>query len=133
MKDIEKREDVFHLVHTFYEKVREDELIGPIFNRIIQGEEEWKEHEEKLTDFWESTIFFKGLYRGNPVKVHNSVDEKEGFKIDHNHFGRWQLIWIANIQEKFEGENATMAKNKARNMAHHLFLHMFQNKPESKA
>lgn len=132
MEDIKNREDVFHLVHTFYSKVRQDELIGPIFNRMIQGEEEWKEHEEKLTDFWESTIFFKGLYRGNPVAVHNKVDEKEGFVIDHNHFGRWQLLWIANIQEKFEGENATTAKNKARNMAHHLFLHMFQNKPQAK-
>ena len=35
MKPIETREDVQFLVHTFYSKIRKDELLGPIFNSHI--------------------------------------------------------------------------------------------------
>ena len=40
MKPIESREDVQFLVHTFYSKIRKDELLGPIFNSHI-SDDEW--------------------------------------------------------------------------------------------
>ena len=132
MQDIKSREDIAQLVHSFYGKVKKDEMLGPIFMSRITTSKEWEEHESKLTDFWETTLHFKAIYKGNPVTVHNEVDKKENYKIDHGHFGRWQLLWIANINEQFEGDVAQMAKNKARNMAHHLYLRMFQEKPIAK-
>ncbi len=132
MEDIKGREDIAKLVNTFYKKVREDDLIGPIFNTRITSEDEWIKHEIKLTDFWQSTLQFKALYTGNPVTVHNNVDKDNGYSIDHNHFGRWQLLWIANINEQFEGDVAQLAKSKARNMAHNLYIKMFQEKPFAK-
>jgi hemoglobin len=51
MKVIENREDVRVLVHAFYLKIRENDLLGPIFNGHIVTEK-WPEHLEKLTDFW---------------------------------------------------------------------------------
>jgi len=47
-KDIQSREDVALLVNTFYPKVRENELLGPIFNTMIK---DWETHLELLTDF----------------------------------------------------------------------------------
>lgn len=132
MKDINSREDIAKLVNTFYAKVKLDEMLGPIFKAKITSKEAWVEHEIKLTNFWESTLHFKATYKGNPVAIHNAVDKDSNYSIDHNHFGRWQLLWIANINEQFEGDVAQMAKNKARNMAHHLFLRMFQEKPVAK-
>ena len=132
MKDINGRADIERLVNTFYGKVKEDDLIGPIFTERIKSSEEWKKHEAKLSDFWESNLQFKSIYKGNPVEVHNSVDKDRDYSIDHSHFGRWQLLWIANINEQFEGDVAQMAKNKARNMAHNLYLRMFQEKPIAK-
>lgn len=132
MKDISGRKDIATLVRTFYVKVRSDELLGPIFNERLTSEKEWEEHEIKLTNFWESTLHFKANYKGNPVMVHNEVDKDNNYDINHNHFGRWQLLWIANINEHFEGDVAQLAKNKARNMAHHLYLRMFQEKPIAK-
>ncbi len=33
IKDIEHREDISLLVHTFYENIRENELLGSIFKK----------------------------------------------------------------------------------------------------
>ena len=48
-KDIKSREDVSFLVTKFYEKVRKDDTLGPFFDRI----ENWDEHLDRLTTFWE--------------------------------------------------------------------------------
>ena len=53
-KEIKGREEVSLLVRTFYGRVRKDETLGPIFNRII---DDWEEHFETLIDFWESNLF----------------------------------------------------------------------------
>ena len=37
IKQLEDREDVSLLVNTFYENIRKDELLGPIFNKHIKG------------------------------------------------------------------------------------------------
>ena len=54
--DIKDREDVSLLVNTFYAKVRNDKVLGPIFNNIIN---DWDAHLELLTDFWETQLFLK--------------------------------------------------------------------------
>ena len=54
-KEIQNRADVFLLVTQFYTKVRKDEILGPIFNNAIN---DWPEHLNRLTDFWESNLFF---------------------------------------------------------------------------
>ena len=56
MNTISTRKDISVLVHAFYGKIREDELLGPIFNGHI-SEEQWPVHLEKLTDFWETNLF----------------------------------------------------------------------------
>ena len=55
VKQLENRNDVAQLVRAFYAKIRQDELLGPIFNESIQ---DWEPHLEKLTDFWEGNLFF---------------------------------------------------------------------------
>ena len=64
-KDIKSREDILLLVRTFYAKVRKDELLGPVFNLVI---EDWERHFEHLTDFWQSNLFFEKKYSGNPLQ-----------------------------------------------------------------
>lgn len=131
MNDIRTREDIALLVNTFYRKVREDEQIGEFFNSRIKGDDEWAKHEAKLVNFWESTLFLTASYTGNPMRVHLEVDKDNSYTIDHNHFGRWQLLWISNVKEHFEGEKATLAIERARNIAHHMNMRLFMNKPEN--
>jgi hemoglobin len=110
------------LVRTFYGKVRQDTFIGPIFNERIT---DWESHFEQLTDFWESNLLFVRRYQGNPVQVHIDVDQSNDEQISPEHFGRWLQLWFETIDEHFEGDNAAIAKNRARNMSTHLFMKMY--------
>ncbi|CAM1370807.1 group III truncated hemoglobin [Tenacibaculum xiamenense] len=129
-REIESREDVYLLVSTFYDRIKKDDFIGPIFIETIP-EAEWKDHLEKLTDFWETNLFFVRKFKGNPVKTHKDVDRNFEYNISQNHFGRWLQLWFSTIDELFVGEKANNAKERARNIASMLFFKMFENRPKS--
>ena len=48
--DIQDIEDIKLLVDTFYDNIRKDELLAPIFNDKI--EDRWPEHLEKMYRFF---------------------------------------------------------------------------------
>lgn len=122
-KEIENREDVYFLVDTFYKIIRKDETLGAIFNNTIS---DWPKHIDHLTDFWESNLFFKDKYRGNPARKHQVVDSKHNNSISAFHFGIWLNHWFAVLEKYFTGEKALLAKNRARNMGTHIMLKIFE-------
>ena len=124
-KDIKNRADIFLLVSTFYEKVRKDALLGPFFNETIQ---DWEEHLERLTTFWESNLFLKTKYSGNPLKAHVNVDEKFNHTISQMHFGTWLQLWFQTIDDLFAGDYAEIAKSRARKMSTFFYLHIFESR-----
>src|SRR5690625_4445072 len=126
-KEIKGREEVSLLVRTFYGRVRKDETLGPIFNRII---DDWEEHFELLTDFWESNLFHIRKYYGNPMLAHVSVDKKNNHTIESKHFGIWLNLWYQTIDDLFEGQTAERAKFRARKMSTNLFLAMYHHRPQ---
>ena len=131
-REINNREDVFLLIDTFYAKIRKDDFIGPIFLSAIPTEE-WPDHLEKLTDFWETNLFFAKNYKGNPMKVHQQLDAKNNYTISQKHFGKWLELWFTTIDELFVGEKAQKAKNNARNISFMLFLKMFEKRPKTES
>lgn len=130
MKTIETREDINILVHKFYAKVRKEPILGPIFNNHIPNEK-WPEHLDKLTDFWETNLFGIPKFKGNPTLKHINVDKNLDYKTEQLHFGLWLQLWFETIDELYEGELATKAKEASRRMAHGQFMAMFNNRPIS--
>ena len=124
-KEIQNREDVSILVRTFYAKIRKDAEIGHFFNEVIQ---DWEEHLEKLTDFWEMNLFGGRNFSGNPIEAHNRVDKKFGGIITTNEFGIWLNHWFQTIDELFVGENADTLKRRARKMSTMLYINMFNSR-----
>lgn len=131
MKSIETREDIAVLVNSFYAKIRQDDLLGDIFNAHI-AEEDWPAHLVKLTDFWETNLFRVPKFKGNPTLKHLQVDKNLDYKIKQNHFGRWLQLWFETIDELYEGDLAFKAKNAARKMATGQFMAMWNNRPLEK-
>ena len=125
MKTIENREDVALIVRSFYAKVRTDETLSPIFNTIIK---DWEEHLEKLTDFWTMQLFGGKIYEGNPIKVHQEVDDQSGHQVSAYHFGTWLNLWFETIDTNFSGENADTLKRRARKMQTVLMVAMYENR-----
>ena len=121
--DIGSREDIHSLVYTFYEKIKIESTLGPIFIRAIQ---DWPAHIDHLTDFWQSQLLFNKRFRGNPAEAHVKVDKAENHTISPEHFGLWMNLWFATIDDLFEGEIAERAKRNARKMNTNLFLKIWE-------
>ncbi|WP_066225495.1 group III truncated hemoglobin [Formosa haliotis] len=121
--DIKTHDDVYKLVSTFYDKIRKDDFLGPFFETLIT---DWPAHIERLTTFWESSLFLKTKYYGNPLEVHIKVDQANNNSISEKHFGAWLNLWIQTIDELFEGDMANNAKQRARKMGTFLYLNIFQ-------
>ena len=122
-EDLMGRADIKRLVVNFYSKIRKDKETGYFFNNFIQN---WEEHFEKLTDFWESNLFFSGTFRGNPALAHVKVDMQLENSITPYHFGIWLNYWFQTIDELFQGERTQRLKTNARKMSTHLFLKIYQ-------
>ena len=108
-------EDIEHLVYTFYDKVRSDELIGPVFNDRI--EDRWPEHLSKMIRFWQTVLLGQHTYQGAPFAPHATLP------VEKKHFDRWLELFYENIDAQFTGEKVTEAKWRASKMAE-----MFQYK-----
>ena len=122
---LNNRAEINLLIKTFYAKVRKDDLLGPVFNTQVK---DWPEHLERLTDFWETNLLFRRVYKGNPLKAHIDTDRRVGQSITSGHFGRWLQLWFETIDKDFHGEHADRAKNHARKMSSHMFMKIFQSR-----
>src|SRR6185312_8636336 len=78
------------LVHRFYERAREDELIGPVFTSRVQ---DWDAHLARLCDFWSSVTLMSGRYHGQPMLAHASLP------IETQHFDRWLQLFAQTARE----------------------------------
>lgn len=121
--DITTRADIDLLVRSFYSKVRAHKSLGPIFNDVI---EDWEEHMVKLVDFWQTNLLFEPRYKGNPIQAHIEVDRHFDGTIQQAHFGLWIQLWFETLDELFEGTIQHLAKERARNMSHMMFIRIFQ-------
>ncbi len=128
MKTLTSREEISDLVHSFYAKVKVDEMLGPIFNKHI-AEDEWPDHLSKLTDFWEMKLLGGSKFRGSPSQKHIDVDRDSGHTISQDHFARWLQLWLETIDESYTGPIAERAKAQARKMATGQYLTIWQNRP----
>ncbi|WP_294213772.1 group III truncated hemoglobin [uncultured Chryseobacterium sp.] len=113
MKKLETRQDIEHLVNSFYDKVVRDGTIGSFFNDVAKVN--WNSHLPKMYSFWESILFGQMTYKGNPMGAHFPINELQA--MEKHHFERWLELWISTIEENFTGENADMAVYKAQNIA----------------
>lgn len=77
------------LVHGFYARVREDEIVGPIFDAKIK---DWGPHLERMCEFWSSVALMSGRYHGQPMIKHLPLP------IDGRHFDRWLTLFESTAQ-----------------------------------
>lgn len=102
-------DDIKLLVDTFYDRIREDKLLGPIFDERIQ--DRWPIHLEKMYKFWQTVLLQEHTYFGSPFPPHAQLP------IGHEHFAAWLALFSKTVDELFTGEKATEAKWRAQKMA----------------
>ncbi len=104
---------IARLVDRFYEKVRVDPLLGPVFNPAVH---DWDEHKRLLTSFWASVILRAASYRGNPMSAHRP------HPIRSEHFARWLALWDETTRETLDAESAARMMEHAERIGRGLQL-----------
>lgn len=109
MRKIENKKDIEYLVDIFYQRVREHEVLAPIFNEQIG--DLWFLHLDTLSRFWETLLFGNRTYFGKPFPKHLKLPIKD------EHFEMWLSLFVQTVDDLFVGEKAEEAKDRARNLA----------------
>lgn len=107
--DIQSIDDIQLMVNTFYNRIREDEVLGPIFEEKIQ--DRWQQHLEKMYRFWQTILLEEHTYNGAPFPPHARLP------IDESHFVIWVKTFSATVDDFFEGPVAEEAKKRGTLMA----------------
>jgi hemoglobin len=112
-KDIRNRDDIEVLINSFYQKVICDELLGAVFTDVVQVN--WVKHLPVMYDFWENTLFYTGNYDGNPLDTHRRLHQMTALTTAQ--FRQWNLLFATSVDELFEGEKASLAKQRAQSIS----------------
>lgn len=108
-------EDLARLIPAFYNRVRADPVLGPIFNGAIS---DWPHHLGKLQAFWSSVMFTSGRYKGQPMVAHI----RHGSVMTPENFARWLTLWQSTTDELLDPESARALQAKAARIAESLQL-----------
>jgi len=104
------------VVHGFYDRIRSDELLGPVFNAKI-APEEWPPHLAKMCDFWSGMLLRTGRYQGRPLSPHLAIPG-----LGEEHFRRWLTLFRETVGELCPPEIAALFMDRALRIAHSFRL-----------
>ncbi|MFD2786139.1 group III truncated hemoglobin [Hymenobacter rubripertinctus] len=109
LPDIRTDIDIRRLVDGFYQRVRADELLGPVFGAVVG--DQWPRHLATMYDFWSGLLLGTGRYRGRPFPKHLALP------IDGRHFRRWLTLFVETTEVCFRGAVADEAIYRAGTIA----------------
>lgn len=118
--DITDRRDVACLVSVFYDRVRADDVLGPIFDDVAHVD--WPTHLPLMYDFWESVLFGAATFKGAPLEAHRALARRT--PLTSGAFDRWIALFHQTVDDLFAGFTANHAKQSASRIAlvlqHHI-------------
>lgn len=110
-------EQISHLVDRFYERVRSDQELAPLFAQHMSLD--WAEHLPRMKAFWRSVLLKTGEYKGKPVPAHTKMTN-----VDTADFERWLDLFATTVQEIFVPEAQPLIIAAAQRIATSLWLAM---------
>jgi hemoglobin len=108
LTDIRTEENIQLMVNAFYQNVRQDGILEPVFSELI---DDWEAHLPIMYRFWEKLLFGKDGYKRNPFQKHVNLP------VSKEHFTRWIELFTQSIDANFIGPKADEAKRLATNIA----------------
>jgi hemoglobin len=101
------------LVPAFYERVRQDRLLTPIFEARIS---DWEPHLENMFAFWSSLTLQTGRYHGQPMAKHIPL------AVDAHHIDRCLALFEETARDHCPPAAAERFIERARRVAESLEL-----------
>ncbi|NYT35698.1 group III truncated hemoglobin [Allopusillimonas soli] len=105
--------EITTLVHQFYARVREDALIGPVFDAHVH---DWDSHLATMVRFWSSVLRGSGTYRGTPMPKHVALPG-----LNPDMFQRWLALFHETTETLPNRPFAESAETAAQRIARSLW------------
>jgi hemoglobin len=102
------------LVHGFYDRIRADAILGPVFAAEIS---DWDPHLAKMVDFWSSVVLMTKRYDGRPVPAHVKIPG-----LDRVRFAHWLELFERTARELCPPAAADLFIDRAHRIAQSLQL-----------
>lgn len=112
------REQIASLVYSFYDEIRVDAELAPVFNPVIG--ENWAPHLQRMVDFWSTVALGERSFRGNVFGKHMAL---EGVRPEH--FLRWLTLWHKHTNAVLDSEHAVELQGVAHGIGRNLFYGFF--------
>ncbi|MCK9509727.1 MAG: group III truncated hemoglobin [Pigmentiphaga sp.] len=109
-------DEIRQLVYAFYDRVRSDAILAPVFNAHI-APDEWPAHLNKMVDFWSSLLLGTARFSGTPMTRHAALPD-----ISPEHFQHWIALFDATAATLDNQAMAERARMMARRIARSLWL-----------
>ncbi len=109
---------IVQLVDTFYARVRDDAVLGPVFDAKLAGR--WHEHMPRMYAFWTKVLLGTGEFQGNVFGKHMALSG-----IETEHFVRWLTLFRLTAVDVFGVDGAADALEVAQRIASSLQLGFF--------
>jgi hemoglobin len=106
------------MVDTFYARVRDDAVLGPVFASKLEGR--WDQHMPRMYAFWTKVLLGTGEFEGNVFGKHMALNG-----ISKEHFVRWLALFRMTAIEVFGIEESAAAIQVAERIAGSLQLGFF--------
>lgn len=87
------------MVDTFYSSVRQDSILGPVFERALPSN--WTAHIALITEFWSTVLLGSHSFRGNILVKHMALDG-----IQEEHFVRWLSLFKKTVSNFYREDAA---------------------------
>lgn len=113
------RAAVSELVDRFYEAVRRDALLGPVFGGAI-APHEWEHHKARMVAFWCTAMLGTREFRGNVFERHRVLPG-----IAPAHFTRWLALFHETAAGMFDPPQAASLVDAARGLARGMQIGLF--------
>lgn len=115
------------VVQAFYPRVRDDDLLAPIFALKIHNDD-WPHHLDHITDFWSSIFLKTGRFTGNPMQKHLGLPG-----LTPAHFTRWLSLFKDTAETVLTPHQATTMYTMAQRIAQSLQMGLAFNLEQSGA
>lgn len=111
--DLCTEEEVTRLVHGFYAAVRQDEVLGPVFEEHVR---DWDRHLPTMVDFWSGALRGTARFRGAPMPRHAALP---GLSVQL--FQRWLTLFRQTTATLGNAPMAERANDLAERIAESLW------------
>jgi hemoglobin len=101
------------VVHAFYDRIRGDAFLGPIFASRIE-DARWPTHLATMVEFWSSVLLMTGTYKGRPVPAHMPM------RLEDQHFRHWLSLFKSVVEEQCAPQAAELFMDRAHRIADSL-------------